>query len=251
MNPRPSAAVIRRRYGVEYGGAYLAYEKKNEAAFLRLQERALEDAGFYALEAAVFSESRARESSPRVLDIGCATGSLLAALKERGWDTIGLEIAREEAEYARARGLDVRAKALEEARFESGAFDAVCASHLIEHLTDPASFTEALYRVVRPGGRIYITTPNIDGFQAQLFGGKWRSAIFDHLYLFSRATLSGLFERHGFTTEKIITWGGLAEGTAAAPVKRIADRLAKRLNAGDVMILRAVKNEGRGGPGGK
>ena len=257
MNPRPSAAEIRRRYGVEYGGAYLAYEQKNEAAFLRLQERALEDAGFYTLEAAVFSQARtrtraagAREEAPRVLDIGSATGALLAALKARGWDTRGLEIAREEAAYARARGLDVRELTLEEARFESGAFDAVCASHLIEHLSDPASFAAELYRIVRPGGRIYLTTPNIGGFQAKLFRGNWRSAIFDHLYLFSRTTLTALLERRGFTPEKTITWGGLAAGTAAAPVKRIADRLAKKLNAGDVMILRAVKPEVSGGPGG-
>jgi hypothetical protein len=43
----------------------------------------------------------------------------------------------------------------------------------------------------------------------------------------------------GFTLEGVFTWGGLAAGTAPAPVKRLADKTAKRLGLGDVMLIRA------------
>jgi len=117
----------------------------------------------------------------------------------------------------------------------------VIASHLIEHLNDPASFTAEVYRILSIGGYFFVTTPNISGMQAHLFKNRWRSAIFDHLYLFSVKTLTRLLAGKGFTVEKISTWGGLAKGAAPEKVKRLFDKAAKRFGFGDVMIIRAVK----------
>jgi 2-polyprenyl-3-methyl-5-hydroxy-6-metoxy-1,4-benzoquinol methylase len=234
INPQPEQAEVTRRY--REGSGYLSYELANEAAFLRLQELALQDAGFEELEAAL-----KRNKQPRVLDTGCATGALLEKLRDRGWACAGVEISSA-ADYARAeRGLDVRKASLEESRFPGASFDLVLASHLIEHLNDPAAFVREAYRVLAPGGHFLVTTPNIAGFQARLFRGRWRSAIFDHLYLFSTKTLSSLLRQSGFVIERIHTWGGLAAGAAPAPVKRVADRAAKRLGAGDVMLIRSKR----------
>jgi SAM-dependent methyltransferase len=238
INPQPEQAEVARRYQEGSGAEYLSYELANEAAFLRLQELALRDAGFEELEAAI---KRSNAAAPRVLDAGCATGALLAKLRDRGWACAGVELSPA-AEYARAeRGLEVRKASLEESRFPDSSFDLVLASHLIEHLNDPAAFTREAHRVLAPGGYFVVTTPNIAGFQARLFGSRWRSAIFDHLYLFSAKTLSALLRQSGFVTERIRSWGGLAAGAAPAPIKRLADRAAKRLGAGDVMVIRARK----------
>jgi SAM-dependent methyltransferase len=240
MNPQPLPEEVSRRYG----GEYLEYELSNEGPFLRLQLLALEDAGFWDLEGELKSRRGAEGGRPRVLDIGCAAGALLAELRNRGWDCTGVEICRPEAEYARReRNLDVRSLALEENRFPAAGFDAVLASHLIEHLNSPAAFVAEAYRILAPGGYFLVTTPNIDGFQARIFRGRWRSAIFDHLYLFSVKTLSALLTQKGFAAERIVTWGGLAEGTAPAPVKRLFDRLAKKCGFGDVMLIRARKGD--------
>jgi SAM-dependent methyltransferase len=237
MNPQPLPGDVRRRYREEHGDDYLSYEIANEGAFLRLQELALRDAGFY-------DPRRETPQSPRdrrILDVGCATGALLETLRDQGWDTAGVEISPQEAEYARKkRRLDVRTLPLEENGFPSAGFTAVLASHLIEHLNDPASFVREVHRILVPGGRFFVTTPNIDGFQARLFRNRWRSAIFDHLYLFSIKTLSALLRGAGFRVERIVTWGGLAAGIAPAPFKAILDRGAKRFGFGDVMIIRAA-----------
>jgi 2-polyprenyl-3-methyl-5-hydroxy-6-metoxy-1,4-benzoquinol methylase len=239
MNPQPEAKAVARRYGKEHGGDYLSYEIANEGPFLRLQELALEDAGFYELEQGLM---RPHAHPPALLDIGCATGALLEKLRDRGWAVRGIEIGAPSAGYARkTRGLDVSTLPLEENRFPPHSFDLVLASHLIEHLNDPASFVREVRRVLTPGGRFLITTPNIGGFQAQLFRGRWRSAIFDHLYLFSIKTLSALLKQAGFSVEKTVTWGGLAAGAAPLPLKRLFDRAAKALGFGDVMLLRAKK----------
>ncbi|GHV73990.1 hypothetical protein AGMMS49940_12920 [Spirochaetia bacterium] len=248
MNPQPENDAVRRRYRERYGEDYLAYELANEAAFLRLQELALEDAGLDGIEKEIM---RTNTAPPSVLDIGCATGALLATLRDRGWACTGAEISPS-AEYARKRGLDVRDRILEENEFPDASanagFDLVLASHLIEHLNDPASFVAEVHRILKPGGDFIVTTPNIDGFQARLFGGRWRSAIFDHLYLFSIKTLSRLLTEHGFAIERVRTWGGLAAGTAPAALKRIADKAAKRFGVGDVMLIRGKRKDMVTGP---
>jgi len=248
MNPQPVKEEIISRYSSVYGEDYLSYEIKNEAAFLKLQQLALKDAGFEKIEKSLFragecppSECPPSDGAPAVLDIGCATGALLAYLRERGWRAAGVEISPS-AKYAqKERALDVREKPLEDCGFESGSFDVVLASHLIEHLNDPRSFLKETCRVLKDGAYFFITTPNISGFQARLFRGKWRSAIFDHLYLYSKRTLSKFLTSEGFSVEGIKTWGGLAAGIAPLRLKKIADFLAKKAGFGDVMIIRARK----------
>ncbi|GHU92289.1 hypothetical protein FACS189479_00730 [Spirochaetia bacterium] len=257
MNPQPLFKAIVNRYQDGHGNDYLSYELANEAGFLRLQELALADAGFDEIEA--FLKNRAAQAGeqarpgqytqdgqsgqPKVLDIGCATGALLVNLRNRGWTCAGVEISPSACYARRERGLDVRSLPLEENHFPDSSFDLVLASHLIEHLNNPVEFVKEVYRILSPGGYFIVTTPNISGFQAKLFKGRWRSAIFDHLYLFSIKTLSALLTKNGFTIERICTWGGLAAGTAPAAVKRIADRAAKKFGFGDVMLIRGNKSD--------
>jgi len=249
MNPQPLQSEIKRRYGEGSGQDYLAYELANEKAFLDLELLALKDAGFEKFEKELFANGKSENGmsangiyAARVLDVGCATGSLLDFLRQRGWETTGVEISETMAEYGkRERKLNVREEPLEEIHFSDGYFNAVIASHLIEHLNDPASLVAEVYRILAVGGCFFVTTPNIAGFQARLFKGRWRSAIFDHLYLFSVKTLTRLLKNKGFAIEKIAVWGGLAKGSAPDRIKRLFDKAAKRFGFGDVMIIRAVK----------
>ncbi|MCL2190803.1 MAG: class I SAM-dependent methyltransferase [Treponema sp.] len=232
VNPQPVAESVMGRYGDEY----LAYEIENEESFLALQRLGLADAGFLGMERELMGRI---PGGPRVLDVGCATGALLAFLRGRGWRATGAEISPS-AEYARQRrGLDVRRATVEDCAFPAASFDLVLASHLIEHLNRPGEFIREVARILSPGGYFLLTTPNIDGFQARLFGGRWRAAIFDHLYLFSARTLRAMLGDRGFATLGVYTWGGLAVGTAPGPVKRVADRAVKLLGAGDVMLVKA------------
>jgi len=239
-NPQPVKDEIIARYSTVYGNDYLSYELENEAAFLKLQQLALKDVKFDELEKILF---RAKEP-PSVIDAGCAAGALLADLRDRGWRVTGVEISPC-AQYAvNERQLDVRNIPFEENKFPQTHFDVVLASHLIEHLNDPASFLTEANRVLKEDGRVFITTPNISGFQARLYGSQWRSAIFDHLYLFSVRTLSEMLKKTGFKIEMIRTWGGLAAGLVPPLLKKTADILAKRFGCGDVMVVRARKVSG-------
>ena len=227
-----------------YGDEYLRYEEENQLAFRDLELHALGDLGLDAAAATIFERAAAEGRKPRVVDIGCATGALLAALRDRGWEPQGVEISAAQAGYGRERhGLPIFAGSLEAAAFPAGRFDLVHASHLIEHLNDPASFLDEASRVLAPGGLLALTTPNADGFQARLLGPGWRSAIYDHLYLFTRRTLAALLESRAFRVSAWVTWGGWAKGLRPAFVKRPLDLLAKRLGIGDVVAILATRAE--------
>jgi SAM-dependent methyltransferase len=174
--------------------------------------------------------------------VGCATGALLDALRGSGWDPQGVEISEAQAGYGERRhGLPIFAGTLEAAAFPAASFALVHASHLIEHLNSPASFLDEAARILAPGGLLVLTTPNADGLQARLLGSKWRSAIYDHLYLFSLRTLRSLLESRGFSVSRTVSWGGWARGLRPAFIKKPMDHLAKRLGFGDVMAILARK----------
>lgn len=231
QNPQPLQNALSMRYDDEY----FSYEINNEKPFFSLMKLGLKDIGFDEIEAQLLGEKS-------FLDIGCATGMLIADMKKRGWRVRGVEICRPAAEYGvRERGVDIFIGIFEEANFGGNSFDVIHASHLIEHLTDPAGFLDEVMRTLKPGGWFIVATPNVSGFQAHLFQERWRSAIADHTYLFSKATLSRLLRNRGFQIEQVKTWGGLAVGAGPSWVKRIADPLAKKTGLGDVMILRCRK----------
>ncbi|HRS03617.1 MAG TPA: class I SAM-dependent methyltransferase [Treponema sp.] len=239
QNPQPRREAIEARYGDLSSQAYLEYELANEGAFLTLQQKGLADGGFFELEPDIL---RQQAEPPLVLDIGCATGALLGWLRDRGWDCLGVELCGPAADYARkVRKLNIITGTIESAKLSDNSVTVALASHVIEHVNNPKTFVSEIYRCLKVGGYFYITTPNIDGFQARLFGSRWRSAIFDHLYLFSKKTLRALLEDAGFIVEKTVSWGGLARGTAPGPIKNLADRLAKQFNWGDVVLMRCRK----------
>ncbi len=230
QQPMPVSEDLSLRYDDEY----FSYELENAEPFFELMRLGLRDIDF--------SFDPESAPVPRVLDIGCATGRLLEEFKEAGWEPVGVEVCEPAAEYARRiRGVDVRVGTLEETRFPEGHFGVVHTSHVIEHIADARGFVEEIYRVVAPGGRLVIVTPDRGGFQARLFGSRWRSVIPDHVHLFAAKGLLRLLEDVGFEVDRKVSWGGLARGAAPAWIKRPVDRLAKRFNFGDVMLLSAVR----------
>jgi SAM-dependent methyltransferase len=227
QNPRPVFGDLRNRYRDNY----FEYEIANQENFFKLMKLGLRDIGFDKL----FPEGKATR---RFLDIGCATGLLLDHMQKKGWDCRGVELCRESAEYGVHRfGLTICIGTLEQASFPDASFYAVHLSHLIEHVPDPRSLLEEIRRVLKPDGYMVLTTPNVDGFHVRVAGEAWRSAIPDHIYLFSKRTMGSLLGKTGFTVLKQISWGGIPAGKRPDCLKKPADRLAKFFNVGDVMLF--------------
>ncbi len=135
------------------------------------------------------------------LDLGCGGGLMVAALGRVARRAVGLDISA--AAVARAR-LDFPAHEFIAADFRAAgiaedAFDFVHASEIIEHVNDLAAFMGFLARIVRPGGHVYVTIPDIGHPKVPADLRDWDVfAPPRHVQFFDRATLTRLFERHGF-----------------------------------------------------
>lgn len=128
----------------------------------------------------------------RLLDVGCGPGFLLEAARGRGWEVLGLDPSRFAAEHvARTFGLPVVCSTLAEAALEAASFDAVTLIHSLEHLPDPvAALTEAA-RLLRPGGVVFVETPNSACDDHALFGREWPLLNpKEHICIFDPPTLA-------------------------------------------------------------
>lgn len=232
QNPQPLPVDIKARYDSEY----FDYEIKNEESFFKLMMLGLKDAKFFEKIVPTLPVKG------NILDIGCATGRLLKHFKQAGWKTAGVELCAESVDFGnREYGVNIQAVTLEDAEYSDSEFSFVHASHLIEHVNNPSAFVAEVVRVLQPGGVFVCVTPSFDGFQARLYGSSWRSAIPDHVTLFSKFTLKMLLNNFGLEVELVRTWGGLAAGSVPGWIKKIADVLAKKWNFGDVMLIVARK----------
>jgi 2-polyprenyl-3-methyl-5-hydroxy-6-metoxy-1,4-benzoquinol methylase len=110
----------------------------------------------------------------RVLDIGCGEGRTLEQLRDLGWQVEGVDFDPRAVRSAEMRGIRARLGTLADQHYPDTSFDAVVHSHVIEHVPDPVAFLAECRRVLRPGGRLMLLTPNAKGLGHARFGADWR-----------------------------------------------------------------------------
>ena len=145
---------------------------------------------------------------PRVgqtlLDIGCGNGDFLLNAREAGWSVTGIDPDPKAVAVATQRGLDVSVGSVESLTGWSGCYDAITLSHVLEHVHEPRLVVQAIHRLLKPDGVVYVDTPNIESKGAQFWGKNWRGLETPrHLVLFSLQGLVGLLKAGGFENLKI------------------------------------------------
>lgn len=167
-----------------------------------------------------------------VLDLGCASGGLLALLRPRAGLLAGLELSQSAALAAAAIADLVVQGALEDPvlPFEAGSYDLVVLADVLEHLADPLAALRRAAGWCRPGGAVLLSVPNVAHWIARLtlLRGRWPahdSGTFDatHLRWFDRDAVATLLAGAGLHD---------AELDAIVPALRNhigAGRLADRL----------------------
>ena len=110
---------------------------------------------------------RAALRGARVLDIGCGGGLLSEALAKQGAQVTAIDLAPELVKVARLHGLesgvqvDYRVQAAEDlAAEQAGTFDVVTCMEMLEHVPDPGAIIAACQRLLRPGGKLFLSTIN-------------------------------------------------------------------------------------------
>ena len=150
----------------------------------------------------------------KLLEIGCGNGNFLALMSRWGWATHGLDFDQAAVSKARQKGLNVIRGDLASQCYPNSRFDVVFSSHVIEHVTDPAALVAESLRVLKPGGRCIVVTPNVLSWSHRMFGRHWRGLEPPrHLHLFTPLSLRNLVASCG------------AEDIRVAASARIASRI--------------------------
>lgn len=135
----------------------------------------------------------------RLLDIGCGNGDFLINARDAGWSVTGIDTDPKAIAVATRRGLEASVGSVDLFVSESACFDAITLSHVLEHLHEPKRFLQAVHRLLKPGGVVFVDTPNIESRGARHWGRNWRGLETPrHLLLFSQAGLLDMLRAAGF-----------------------------------------------------
>ena len=185
MDPMPDAATISALYTDAYGGAAEGYFSKVDSKMRRCRRRARWLAR--------------RAPGRRFLDVGCNGGFMAEAMRERGFESHGIDPDPVSIAWAREHypGNCFHVASVE--RFTSGElFNVVYCSEVIEHVTDLNGFVASIATAMAPGGVLFLTTPDMGHWRRPRDLTAW--SMFTpprHCIYFNRDNLTRLLSRHG------------------------------------------------------
>lgn len=170
-----------------------------------------------------------------LLDVGCGNGKFLQQAKLYGWHVTGLDVDDNALRVAESRGVDVYKMQVEEFSKEEIKFDIITMNQVIEHVPDPHETLRACYNILKPGGSLWIATPNIESVGHEYYESDWRGIEAPrHLVIFSCASLTRILESIGFRNIKHLPYkpacSGMFRGSAEinfARLKGNGDNLLK------------------------
>lgn len=162
----------------------------------------------------------------RVLDVGCGQGHFVYAASEAGWDVLGIEPSPSGVGIARSFGLPCEVGDVKTAPgLTASSFDVVTLIEVIEHVEDPRNVLAGCAALVKPGGVIYLTTPNYASLGRRLLGHDWPYLAPDHLSYFTPASLRRMAATVGL--EGKVRTRNLSAAATHLLIRRRMDSLAE------------------------
>ena len=134
----------------------------------------------------------------RILDAGCATGGLLAALRKAGFKSIaGLDPSPRCAQACQALGFETYTGTIAAIPAGMPRVDCVVLSHVLEHVLDIPAFFDSVERLLLPGGYLYLETPDATRYVDYLYA-PFQEFNTEHINHFSSVSLENTATRFGF-----------------------------------------------------
>ena len=137
----------------------------------------------------------------RVIEIGCGKGEFLSLMNDAGVDAYGIEYAQSSVQVCKDAGLNVSKFYIETISdsLEGAPFDCFFILNFFEHLPDPNTTLRALHSNLAEDGVGLIEVPNFDMI---IRDNLFSEFISDHLFYFTKETLTSLLEKNGFEVVK-------------------------------------------------
>jgi 2-polyprenyl-3-methyl-5-hydroxy-6-metoxy-1,4-benzoquinol methylase len=223
-------------YRAQYGKTYLEDFASIEAVGrgrLEIMER-------------VLGRRSARHPRGTIVDIGCAYGPFLAALRDAGWPCFGIDVSEDAVEHVR-KVLKLPAACLAFERLErrhipASRIDGITLWYVVEHLVDLDQSLRRLAGLLEPGAVLAFSTPNGRGTSARVSRRVFLAASpLDHRSILRPSSLRRLLARYGFRLARIRVTGHHPERFPG-----FAGRLGRSRGTGRAVVLAASMLAGLG-----
>jgi len=140
-----------------------------------------------------------------ILDVGCGVGSLLDMLKNVSHSQIGIEPCNPYLESLSKRGYEVYSNLFEAINNNNGNIDYAFSIQVIEHVDNPKEFLKEIKRLIRPGGKLLISTPNRDDILMNLLKDEFSPFFYrtQHRWYFDKNSLTVCAKHAGFKVDYV------------------------------------------------
>tara|TARA_Y100000310_G_C20675999_1_gene813059 strand:- start:641 stop:1357 length:717 start_codon:yes stop_codon:yes gene_type:complete len=106
----------------------------------------------------------------KVLDVGCGLGYFLLTLAKKGVDCYGIDTSPESLDYVREHITpNVKTGSCTSIPYEENTFDKILFCEVIEHVADDDAALQEIRRVLKPGGRLVVSTPGFEGWLTRTY----------------------------------------------------------------------------------
>jgi len=136
-----------------------------------------------------------------LLEVGCGHGDFLVKAAARGLSVVGVEYSAHSASMAADRlgaNGEVVCGEIDQLMTLEQRFDFIVFSDVLEHVRDPRHFLQCAHALLREDGIAIAIVPSLDSVSARLMKRRWMEFKPEHLWYFSRGTLTELLHSEGF-----------------------------------------------------
>jgi 2-polyprenyl-3-methyl-5-hydroxy-6-metoxy-1,4-benzoquinol methylase len=184
VKDKPSMEELNKIYEL----SYFSHNKYKDARTLEYENKRRLD----------FVKQYASSSQETLLEAGCGAGNFLSIAKHE-YTVSGFDLSEAGVKIARDNNPDISeriwSQPLEELDQPSESFDIICMWDVIEHIWDPYSTCENLFRYLKPNGLLFLSTPNIGALTAHLMKQNWAFMTPpEHLSFFDKHSMHYLFQ---------------------------------------------------------
>jgi 2-polyprenyl-3-methyl-5-hydroxy-6-metoxy-1,4-benzoquinol methylase len=197
LNPQPSEAELVEIYHPTY--SFFGAEPGAEACVSRVKQAT---ADHYLDQLAVVGVT-----GGRLLEVGCGDGDFLLQAARRNFSVEGIDYSPHSCAKAQAKlgpAAHILCGEISAVADRRESYELCVACDVIEHVRQPAAFLQTLHGLLKPGGWVFLVTPDLDSLAAKLMGSRWLEYKAEHMYYYAPRTLRRQLAQAGFTDIRLL-----------------------------------------------